>query len=474
MASDADSSSFTASTSHESARTRGMTSAVWAYSRTALPGEDPAYKYCLPCTENNIEPPYKTKGIPSNLRAHLKSKHSILINVATSAIKARALMQLRELYAHAESSGQTEEFDQHVLSRQLDQDVTDEALVSLIVVRRLPFRMVEWPEFHAFCQALNPQSKNTITTAHSQIHTKITRSWNHYKDIVRQTLQSAVSSIHLSLDIWTSPNGHLLLGIVAHCVDHLQEGHIKALLALRTVEGHSGENQFNILLLVLQDYGILHKLGAIVSDNASTNDTLCRTVESYLFKETGLTWDASKWRIRCTGHIINLAVQAFLFQNVIDIEELESYDDQDRKGETSNEEERKAKFRLMGPLGKLHNTVVHIRSSPTRSKVFINMAGRMIPLDNRTRWNSWHQMLIVAIEFRSAIDSYIEHYTDLEKDALDRQDWTRLRAIKDFLAPFHRATLETQGNNASIDKVLFTMDVLISWFEKSLVSRLYI
>jgi hypothetical protein len=31
--------------------------------------------------------------------------------------------------------------------------------------------------------------------------------------------------------------------------------------------------------------------------------------------------------MRCIGHIINLAVQAFLFQNVIEIEELELYDD---------------------------------------------------------------------------------------------------------------------------------------------------
>jgi len=46
-----------------------------------------------------------------------------------------------------------------------------------------------------------------------------------------------------------------------------------------------------------------------------------------LLEEEDIKWDASRWRVRCTGHIINLAVQAFLFQNVIEIEELESYDD---------------------------------------------------------------------------------------------------------------------------------------------------
>ena len=98
----------------------------------------------------------------------------------------------------------------------------------------------------------------------------------------------------------------------------------------------------------------------------------------------------------------------------------------------------------------------------------------MIPLDNRTRWNSWYLMLVVALDYKTAIDSYVDDHPDLEDDGLSRQDWTQLRAIKDFLAPFHRATLETQGDNASIDKVLFTMDVLISWFEKSLVSKSYL
>ena len=201
IASEADSSSYIASTTQESTRTRGPTSAVWAHSRTALDGEDPAYKYCIPCTKENAVPIFKTKGIPSNLQAHLKAKHSILVDVTIGYIQAKALEQLKELYSRAESSSQTEEIDTHIFSRQLDLDIVNKALISLIVVRNLPFRAVEWPEFHTFCQVLNPQSKGVITTAHSQVAKKIKESWNLYKDIVRRTLQLAVSRIHLSLDI---------------------------------------------------------------------------------------------------------------------------------------------------------------------------------------------------------------------------------------------------------------------------------
>jgi hypothetical protein len=84
--------------------------------------------------------------------------------------------------------GQTEEIDAQVFQKQLDQNIINEALVSLIVVRNLPFQMVEWPEFHTLCQVLNPKSDSFITTAHSQIGRKIKEAWQTHKDIVQKKL----------------------------------------------------------------------------------------------------------------------------------------------------------------------------------------------------------------------------------------------------------------------------------------------
>jgi hypothetical protein len=188
--------------------------------------------------------------------------------------------------------------------------------------------------------------------------------------------------------------------------------------------------------------------------------------------EEDLDWTATQWRIRCTGHIINLAVQAFLFADTLEIEELASYDTQDRTGEELNEDLRKARFRLMGPLGQIHNIVVHIRSSPTRIQTFRDLAGRLIPLDNRTRWNSWYLMLEMAIQHRDAIDKYTQLYDpELEFDELNPQDWKQLRTIKEFLQPFYRATTYTEGDSAAINRTLFSMDILIKHFQNSLVSK---
>ena len=73
---------------------------------------------------------------------------------------------------------------------------------------------------------------------------------------------------------------------------------------------------------------------------------------------------------------------------MIEIEELESYDNQDRSREPIDEEVRRIRFQLLGPLGQAHNIVVHIRGSPSWTTEFRELARRIIPMDNLIRWNS--------------------------------------------------------------------------------------
>jgi hypothetical protein len=126
-----------------------------------------------------------------------------------------------------------------------------------------------------------------------------------------------------------------------------------------------------------------------------------------------------------------------LFANFVEIEELESYDDQDQRGEKEGEEERRVKFRLIGPLSKMHNIVVHIHSSTTCIAEFLELVRRRIPLNNYTKWNSWYTMLVIALELRPAVEKYFQNYElDLEDDELSNTDWRRLCTIIKFLEPF--------------------------------------
>ena len=459
------------SSTSRSRNTRGKAAvATWKHARMAAEGEE-EFKgrnrllYCRHCPQKN---PYST-AVTTNFRKHLEGKHGIRVVEDLTPLQSSIFEGFEQLYQQARDLGRTTEIESEVFKRYLDQDKICKALAWMIVARNLPYRIVESREFHHFVSTLNPVAKDHLPSAHSTIPRIIDSHFQWAKDVVRKMLQSAKSKVHLSLDIWTSPNRLLLLGVCSHFVDHVQETRRKALLALRPVANHSGEEQFITLLPVLRDFGIVRRIGSVVGDNSSTNDTLCRAMSTYLKEEEGVDWDPDVHRLRCLGHIINLAVQAFLFPNSVDLKQSESCEDAD---DSTRAQGQRAEFRRLGPLGKLHNLVINTQSSSARIREFTELAGRMIPLDNRTRWNSWYEMLHVATkrETASALDTYTKsHFEDLSADFLSPDDWARLRIIEKILQPFWRATLATQGDHATLDKVLFTMDVLIRCFDEALV-----
>jgi hypothetical protein len=176
------------------------------------------------------------------------------------------------------------------------------------------------------------------------------------------------------------------------------------------------------------------------------------------------------------GHILNLAVQGFLFHNSITVEELESYelesyDKLEQEGELKDMEKVKQRFWLLGILGKLHNIIVYTHSSANRTQEFLALCLRMVPLDNCTRWNSWYLCLFVVTKHEGAIDQYTkDHWANLKDDFLKPEEWVQLHMIQEFLEPFHHATLMLEGHKATLENVLFTMDTMLLYFKKSLVS----
>jgi len=130
---------------------------------------------------------------------------------------------------------------------------------------------------------LNKTCKSKIPTAHLTVSEYVKEAWIKHKDIVRTIVQAVISHIHISLNIWTSPNQWLLLAICAHFTSYEQKKE-KTLLILKKIPGHSEEDQFSILVPVLQDYGIKKKLRAIITNNASPNNVLYRIIKKHIKK----------------------------------------------------------------------------------------------------------------------------------------------------------------------------------------------
>ncbi len=230
---------------------------------------------------------------------------------------------------------------------------------------------------------------------------------------------------------------------------------------------------------VINNYKIASKVGYFVIDNASNNDTMIETVSTCIYKLficllyllTGLlvlfnqyqiVYNAEHHRLCCNGYIINLAAQSFLF-----------YTEDEDLAEKNNEglltmptELEIQQWRQKGPLGKLYNIVVYIQRSTQRKANFRDLSNsHNLVQDNSTCWNSWYLMINAATKLKTAINLFCHQYQENNDDLLSEKDWQDLQKLEDFLLFFHDATLATEGQNATIDKVLPTMDFLLEQFE---------
>ena len=207
---------------------------------------------------------------------------------------------------------------------------------------------------------------------------------------VSSMLQAALSSIHITDNAWTTPNHLGAWGVVSHFTS--EEGLLRELLlSLSEQEGsHSGQNQARLVLKTLTSYKIRNRLGHFVMDNASTNDTLMEYIAEDL-EDEGIAYDPRQHRLRCNGHIINLAVCAFFFGKHPDAERQADGAIESRVGPSIQELNT---WRRLRPLGKLHNIIVYIMASPQQIQAFTQQSGGHMPRkDNKTRWNSWYMML---------------------------------------------------------------------------------
>jgi hypothetical protein len=253
---------------------------IWKHSRRPRKDENQTFLYCFHCKLDSETPPYGT-SLAGNLTKHIKRKHpTITIEKTLSKNQEAVNRQIKQLYHEAQVLGETEKFNIKIFKACLDTTIITETLISLIVVRNLSYTLVKWPEFHTLCQVLNRASKDKIITSHSGIANKVKETWGKHKDVIRRALQSALSHIHISLDIWTSPNRYLFLAICAHFTTYDQKRQ-KAFFALKKVPGHNENDQFSILFPILENYGIARKLGTIIANNVPFNNTLCVAIQNH-------------------------------------------------------------------------------------------------------------------------------------------------------------------------------------------------
>jgi hypothetical protein len=202
--------------------------------------------------------------------------------------------------------------------------------------------------------------------------------------------------------------------------------------------------------------------------------------------------DITDRRLRCYGHVLNLVGRAFLYGN-----DSESLEQESQRCQWLNDDEADLKlWRRHGPVGKLHNFVKWVRSSPQRSEYFRTVVQEVfeegnnfllceesnfelqLVLNNETRWNSTYLMIERALKKQGEIQAFLaKNKSELdpqrrvpEEDLLTYEDWRLLIELKEILEPLYQQTLRTQGwskngSHGCIWEVLTGMEYLLSKME---------
>jgi len=240
---------------------------------------------------------------------------------------------------------------------------------------------------------------------------------------------------------------------------------------------HTGENQAGVLQQVFALYGLddATRVGFFMADNAESCDTTVRTIlnRHYPSLSPGEKERLEQLRrCRCVGHILNLAASAFLRGE----DPLE-----DTVDDTEVSVDVLRRWRQQGPVGKLHNLVRWVRSSPKRKDRFMEFStghvgrdtslsdttdagaildreeappGLVLVSDNKTRWNSTLAMILRALRLRRVVDVFctvLQHERKEEDrvpvdDILSEQDWRVLVELVAVLQPLYRLTKRFEGN----------------------------
>jgi hypothetical protein len=235
-------------------------------------------------------------------------------------------------------------------------------LIRWIVYDNVSFRQVDSEPFREFIQYIAPRAGGDMPSANT-VRSWIMSAYGLHQAVVKNLLTTALSKIHLAFDLWTSGNHKAINGIVAHFIDNNWKPHSVVLGVPELKEAHSGDKIAAQVVSTVKDYGIdTSNIGYFMLDNATNNDTAVAAIA----EEFG--FEAEKRRLRCAGHIINLIARSLLYG--FDKTLFEDYEDEliqraDLEMPETMEEEL-ARWRRCGPVGKAHNLIVWLYTSPQR------------------------------------------------------------------------------------------------------------
>jgi hypothetical protein len=142
---------------------------------------------CLYCKAR----PWKD-GYKGNARRHIRNHHPYLIGLSSRQNRSQ---QSLDTYITSSTTPSAA-----ALRNAFNRQAYVDAIIGLVTRRRVAFSMVEWDELKDLALACNPAIEDSLITSRRTVMRYISANYELYADHLAQSLQSAVSMIHISSD----------------------------------------------------------------------------------------------------------------------------------------------------------------------------------------------------------------------------------------------------------------------------------
>ncbi|XP_059216912.1 E3 SUMO-protein ligase ZBED1-like isoform X1 [Stomoxys calcitrans] len=295
----------------------------------------------------------------------------------------------------------------------------DLQLLKMIVKGHHAFRLVEEPEFKILLELVSRCPNYTLPSRKKVSNVLLLSTYNDVLDDVKIQIQSA-SAVCLTTDGWTSRSHCSYLAVTAHYINNNTEMRAHLLSCVEFNERHTAENLAACIKELCIEFGILNKVSAVVTDNASNIVAAIR---------------AGNWRwVGCFAHSLNLVVQNSLHP-------------------------------IDSILKKVRKIVTFFhKSSNALKKLYENQRqGTQTPLklkhDVETRWNSTYEMLQRIFNLKDAV---ITTLSLIRPDLLfPLEEWDLIEEILPILKPFYQMTMDISAEKSvTLSKVLVLCNIL--------------
>jgi hypothetical protein len=104
----------------------------------------------------------------------------------------------------------------------------------MVADQNLSFEFPTSKSFQAYAHFMRPDAAKHLPASSTTLRTWILEAYRAHKEVMVEVLHAAPGQVHITADVWTSPNDIALLGVVGHFIN--ENGWVAAL----PIEGSVG------------------------------------------------------------------------------------------------------------------------------------------------------------------------------------------------------------------------------------------